>query len=160
MTTEAEILTLLRESYRRSAAECDLLAKGSHGHAYKRLGKHLLKAEGCARQMAMWRFQAEWLPIMLQLGTLRTRMNKWEGEEKEVGGLPVWQPVDAKTRYIRYTMLAALMRQGEDQVKKFSERATGRASDFRPPKGTLILPEQPALLQAALPQYLDIGSSA
>ena len=76
--TEHEILSLLRETFLRSAEHCDKLAVlPQRGPTYIKLQKDLQTCENCCRQVAWYREDAHWLRIGLMMAEAHKRAGGW-----------------------------------------------------------------------------------
>ena len=124
--TEREILSLLKQTFRRAAEHCDNLAVlPARGPTYQKLRDDLATCENCCRQVAWYRQDTRWLHIGLLMEEAHKRSGNW------LRTIPRTSTTNhAHPLFIR---LAENMRAGIKKVEELETMATGRVG--------MILPE-------------------
>jgi hypothetical protein len=126
--SEAEILSLLYETFRRSAELCDALAvKPARGPIYRELVSHLGTAENCCRQISYYRQDARWLTI----GGLMQEAHKRAGGWLRDRTMP--RTANSNLAHPLFVKLAENLRHGMKRVQELQHRPTGKVG--------MILPE-------------------
>ena len=118
VTTEAEILSCLRDNLRGAAEDCDLLAKlPAQGPTFVRMRKRLKTVENACRQMAHWREDTRWLPIGVMMEGAHQRSRHWIADHYP-------RPLFLK--------LAANLRMLQKVAEDLETKATGRTGTILP----------------------------
>lgn len=125
--TEAEILSLLRETFRRAAEHCDKLAVvPARGPVYQQLRKDLQTAENCCRQIAQYRAHHKWLDVGLFLAETHTRAGGWLRDRT----MP--RTSNSNLAHPLFLKLAEKLRFGAEQAERLATLATGRIGPVLP----------------------------
>lgn len=125
--TETEILSLLRETFRRAAERCDKLAVvPARGPVYRELCKDLQTAENCCRQIAQYRAHHKWLDVGLFMAEVHKRAGTWLRDRS----MP--RTATSNLAHPLFLKLAEKLRFGAEQADRLATLATGRIGPVLP----------------------------
>ena len=125
--TESEILSLLKEVFRRAAEHCDDLAVlPARGPTYRRLRDDLATAENCCRQVGWFRQDARWFRIGLLMEEAHKRSGGWLRDKS----MP--RTVNSNLAHPLFVRLAENLRHGIKRVEELQTMATGRVGMILP----------------------------
>jgi hypothetical protein len=125
--TEAEILSLLKETFRRAAEHCDKLAiLPARGPTYRRLRDDLATAENCCRQMGWFRQDSRWFPIGQMMEEAHKRAGGWLRDKT----MP--RTANSNLAHPLFLKLAENLRGGIAMAERVETMATGRVGMILP----------------------------
>ncbi len=125
--TEKEILSLLKQAFRRAAEHCDKLAVlPARGPTYRKLREDLEIAENCCRQVAWYRHDARWLLIGRQMDEAHKRAGTWLRDKS----MPRTSTLNAA--HPLFVRLAENLRFGMACAERVETQATGRIGMILP----------------------------
>lgn len=119
MTSESEILECIRDNFRLASERCEQLGRiGMIPGSWREISRAMDRIEGASRQMAHWRGDTRWLPMVNTMRQCKPRARRWY----------------LTCEWRRFTQLAQVFAQGYVLAENLATRPTGKP-------GTLILPE-------------------
>ena len=125
--TEREILSLLKQVFKRAAEHCDNLAvMPARGPTYRKLREDLQIAENCCRQVAYYRDDARWLQIGLYMEEAHKRAGGWLRDKS----MP--RTANANLAHPLFVKLAENLRAGARSAERLETLATGRVGAILP----------------------------
>lgn len=125
--TEAEILSHLKQAFRRSAEHCDALAVlPARGPTYAKLREDLQICENCCRQVAWYRQDARWFHIGLMMEEAHRRAGGWLRDRL----MP--RTANSNLAHPLFVRLAENLRHGAKRVEELETRPTGRIGMILP----------------------------
>ena len=124
---EREILSLLKETFLRSAEHCDKLAVlPARGPTYRKLRTDLATCENCCRQVAWYRQDARWLRIGLMMEEAHKRAGGWLRDRT----MP--RTENSNLAHPLFLRLADNLRFGAKRAEELETMATGRLGMILP----------------------------
>jgi len=118
--TEKEILSLLKQTFRRAAEHCDKLAiLPARGPTYRRLRDDLETCENCCRQVAYYRSDARWLRIGFMMEEAHKRAGGWLRDRS----MP--RTENSNLAHPLFVKLAENLRFGAQRAEELETAATG-----------------------------------
>jgi len=125
--TEREILSLLKEAFRRAAEHCDKLAVlPARGPTYLQLRADLQTCENCCRQVGWYRQDARWFRIGLMMEEAHRRAGGWLRDRS----MP--RTENSNLAHPLFLRLAENLRFGVARVEELETTATGRVGMILP----------------------------
>lgn len=125
--TEREILSRLKEVFKRAAEHCDKLAVlPARGPTYRKLREDLQIAENCCRQVAYYRDDARWLQVGLYMEEAHKRAGGWL-RDKSMPRTP-----NSNLAHPLFLKLAENLRAGAKSAERLETLATGRVGQILP----------------------------
>jgi hypothetical protein len=125
--SEAEILSLLKQTFRRAAEHCDKLSiLPARGPTYRKLREDLQTAENCCRQVAWYRQDTRWLRVGRQMDEAHKRAGSWLRDRS----MP--RTANSNLAHPLFVLLAEKLRFGMACAGRLETQATGQAGTILP----------------------------